>query len=85
MSDRFNDTRVYRKRSTDSTKIEATKAFNRINGLYANYAKAVNVTKIDDNFKRIVDDFKACFEYPSSARPTGLIKTQWIDYYKTYH
>ena len=81
MSDRFNDTRTYCKRSTDSTKIEAAKMFNRINGLYATYAKAVNVTKIDDNFKRIVDEFKAYFAYPSNTRPTGLVKKQWLNYY----
>ena len=84
MSDRFNDTRTYRKCSTDTTKIEAAKTFNKINGLYAIYAKVVNVTKIDDNFKRIVDDFKAFFEYPSNTRPTGLVKGQWLDYYRKH-
>lgn len=85
MSDRFRDTRTYSKHSTDATKIESAKAYKRYNGIYESYAKAVNVTKIDDNFKRLVDDFKECFAYPAGTRPTGLVKTQWTDYYRKNH
>lgn len=85
MSDQFYDTRTYRKRSTDVKKTEAAKAYQRYNNLYDAYAKAVNVTTVNDNFKQIVDEFKSFFEYAASARPTGLIKQQWVEWYKTHH
>ena len=83
MSDRFNDTRIYRKRSTDVKKTEATKAYQKYNSLYDAYAKAVNGV-VNDNFKRIVDEFKAFFEYSAATRPTGIVKQQWIEYYQNH-
>jgi hypothetical protein len=85
MSDRFCDTRTYSKRGTTVDKTVAKKTFNRINNGYAAYASAVNVTNITEEFKDLVQDFKECFALPVSARPTGLVKQQWISYYDTHH
>ena len=85
MSDRFKDSRTYIKLSTDTAKIEAAKAHKRYSDIYYQYAKVVKVNKVDDDFKRIVDDFKECFTYSPGTRPTGLVKKQWIDYYSKNH
>lgn len=85
MSDHFCDNRTYRKRSTDAVKTQAKQAYNRINSLYTVYAKVVKVNNINDDFKRLVDDFKECFALSVSTRPAGLIKQQWISYYNTHH
>ena len=85
MSDRFCDRRTYSKRSTDTVKTQAKQAYNRINGIYTAYANAVKVNNINDNFKRLVDDFRECFALSVSARPTGLVKQQWINYYNDHH
>jgi hypothetical protein len=85
MSDRFCDSRTYSKRSTEQAKTEAKKAYNRINNAYTAYASAVNVTNITEEFKALVQDFKECFALPKTARPTGLVKQQWISYYNDHH
>ena len=84
MSDRFYDARTYRKRSTDVKLTEARKAYQKYNNLYETYAKAVNVS-VTDALKRLVDDFKSFFEYPAGTRPTGIVKQQWVEYYRTHH
>ena len=85
MSDRFCDRRTYSKHSTEQAKTEAKKAYIRINNAYTAYANAVNVTNITEEFKELVQEFKECFALPVTARPTGLVKQQWISYYKTHH
>ena len=85
MSDRFCDKRTYSKRSTEPAKTEARKAYTRINNSYLAYATVVKVNDINDDFKRLVDDFKECFALSASARPTGLIKQQWVNYYNDHH
>lgn len=85
MSDRFCDTRTYRKRSTDAVKTQAKQAYNRINNAYTAYANAVKVTNITEEFKALVQEFKECFALSASARPTGLVKQQWINYYNDHH
>ena len=85
MSDRFCDRRTYSKRSTEPSSTEAKNAYKRINNTYIAYAKAVNVTNITEEFKALVQEFKVCFALPVTARPTGLVKQQWINYYKTHH
>ena len=85
MSDRFCDTRTYSKRSTEPAKTAAKNAYNRINNIYTAYANAVKVTKITEQFKELVQDFKECFALPATARPTGLVKQQWVSYYNTHH
>lgn len=84
MSDRFYDARTYRKRSTDVKVTEAKKAQQKYNNLYESYAKAVNTT-VTDTLKQLVDDFRSFFEYSPSTRPTGLVKQQWVEYYRTHH
>ena len=85
MSDRFCDRRTYSKRSTDAVKTQAKQAYNRINNIYTAYANVVKINDINDNFKRLVDEFKECFALPVTARPSGLVKQQWISYYNTHH
>ena len=85
MSDQFCDRRTYRKHSTDVKRTEAAKAYQHYNNLYDLYAKAVKVTVVNDNFKRLVDEFRSFYEYSAGTRPTGLVKTQWIDWYKQHH
>lgn len=85
MSDRFCDRRTYSKRSTESAKTEAKKAYTRINNAYTAYANAVKVTNITEEFKALVQEFKEYFALPVTVRPTGLVKQQWVSYYNDHH
>ena len=80
MSDQFHDTRTYSKRTTNANP-QAKQQYNRFMSIYGAYAKLVNVAKVDDAFKNKVDEFRRFFEVPSFQRPTGLVRSQWIDYY----
>ncbi len=80
MSDPFHDTRTYSKRTTNANP-QAKQQYNKFLNLYDAYAKIVKVSKVDDAFKNKVDAFRKFFEVSSFQRPTGLVRTQWINYY----
>lgn len=79
-SDRFSDTRTYSKRSSDS-KVQAKKSYNIYNNIYNDYAKAVGVTNITDNFKKLVDEFRELLEIPRGKHPDKQTKASWSDWY----
>lgn len=81
MSDQFCDRRVYAKKVTNKNP-NAKQQYNQFEKIYAEYAQAVGVKQVDAAFKNKVDSFREFFEVPSFKRPGGLIKSQWIAYYK---
>ena len=83
MSDRFNDARTY-KRVAKPDNTNAKRISAQIDRNYLAYAEVVKVKDINENFKRLVKEFKECFILPMTARPTGLVKTQWISYYNSH-
>lgn len=81
MNDRFVDHATYSKRSIDMKKVENKQKYDTYMKIYSQYAKAVNIANVNDNFKNIVDDFRKMLEIPANKRLNLAMKQSWIDYY----
>ena len=81
MNDRFVDHATYSKRSIDVKKVENKQKYDTYMKIYDQYAKAVNVTTINDNFKDIVNDFRKMLEIPVNKRLNSAMKQSWVEYY----
>ncbi len=80
-SDRFADNRTYSKKSTDVKQAQAKKSYNLYNKIYDSYAKAVNVTIVDDKFKSLVNEFRSILEIPANKSLNKSMKDSWIEWY----
>lgn len=79
ISDNCQDHRTYRKTDIPVTNKNLTKVYDNI---YAKYGNVVGVNTIDEKFKNIVNEFRKEFEVPAMKRPSGIVKEQWMSYYR---
>jgi hypothetical protein len=81
MSDRFVDRATYYKRDNNTNNKAKYDIYMRV---YEQYAKAVNINDINDNFKNIVDEFRNTLEISPKQRLNTQIKQKWINYFNSH-